>query len=69
MNDDLTERVINRLASEARFKMEVMVLRDDYAKGVSPISLNSMIWKLARDYNMSPWLIRGLIEQRWETPT
>ena len=49
--------------------MEVMVLRDDYAKGVSPISLNSMIWKLARDYNMSPWLIRGLIEQRWETPT
>lgn len=66
--NDLTGRVINRLASEARFKLEIEIMRDDHAKGLPPQTLNNMIQKLARDYNLSPWLIRGLVEQRWNTP-
>lgn len=70
MSDDLTERVINRLASEARFKMEIAVMRDDHHHHTaSPETLNNQIWRLSRDYNISPWLIRGLVEQHWnDTP-
>lgn len=60
---DLTEKVINRLAREARFKLEMTILREDYRNGVNPATnLQNHITKLARDYQLPPWLVRGLME-------
>ena len=64
---DLIEKAINRLAREAHFKLEIALMRDDRANGtVSTNVLNNQIWRLARAYDMPPWLVRGLVEQ--DTP-
>ena len=60
----LTEKAIRRLASEARFKLEVLIMRDDYQSGTAAAgTLSNQIQRLARDYDMPPWFVRGLVEQ------
>ena len=64
---DLLDKAIDRLAREAAFKMEIALMRGDYRAGtVSTGTLNGQIWRLATAYRMSPWLVRGLVEERWQ---
>lgn len=70
MSDDLTQRAIDRLAREAHFKMEILLMRDDWQHDTaSPDTLSNQIRKLAHQYDMPTWFVRGLVEIEKETVT
>ena len=58
---------MNPTASEIAFKLEIVLMRDDYRDNdVTTRTVENHIRRVARQYKVETWFIRGLVEEAWK---
>ena len=59
----LHDKFVDRLAWQVRFKLEILVIRDEYQRGeITKTVYDRSTRDLAHEYRVPVWLVRALTE-------